>query len=135
MYHEYDEHVDRLRQRIAHVENQYDFYDEVYRELEKKSFLVTARNFISSLIRQRQMLVDNKRSRKNAMEMLKIIDRLKVNLDAASSKDLAMARFFIIHEEDIRALIPGRYPSKRFDTFCQLRDKAWEINNRQNALL
>jgi len=67
--------------------------------------------------------------------MLKIIDHLRVNLGVAGTKDRSMARFFLMNEDDISGLIPGKYPNKLYSKFISLRDQAREINNRQLSAL
>lgn len=131
----YEEQIDRLQERLNQEDLFHGLVNMVDRAIEKNCFHHEVRNFIESLIRQRQLLINQKSSRKNAYTMVTIIDNLKRNLEAIPSKDLPMARFFILHEEDIRSIIPGRYPSRRFDTFIRLRDQAREINKRQIALL
>jgi len=64
--------------------------------------------------------------------MMTIIDRLKINLGAAGRNNRIMAKFFLIHEEQIRKLIPGSYPSKRHRDFIMFRDQSREINNKPN---
>jgi hypothetical protein len=93
--------------------------------------LEDARKYIESIMKQRQLIIDRHIGHKNDYQMMKIIDHLKVNLDAAGRNDLAMSRYFIINEEEIRSLIPGSYPNKRFEDLISLRDQAKEIMNRQ----
>lgn len=106
------------------------FNDFMERELQKRSFHSKAKSFIQSVIRQRQLLINADRSLKNKAFMLSAIDHLRNGLQACPDKNINVARFFLMNEDEIRILLPGQYPSKRFDKFIALRDQAREIKNR-----
>lgn len=126
---------DDIIKRLEESDREIALVDMVDKAIVTTTFHFRARKFIQSLINQRQLIVNRKASHKNPCLMLKTIDHLKVNLDAAGSSNKTMARFFLMHEEEIRILIPGNFPSKRFLDFIALRDQAKEINNRQLSML
>ena len=130
-----DTRINKLQDRLEQVEKNLSFMDVVGEEITKTTFHFRARQFVDSLIRQRQLIIDRGASHKNAYEMLKAIDHLRVNLDAIGHKDRPMARYFIMNEDEIRSLIPGIYPNKQYDKFIFLKDQAREINQRQLPLL
>lgn len=97
-------------------------------------FTNRAKSFIMSVMKQRNRLILAEQSRKNMSDMLQIIDHLRTLLDAHDYRSpRTMAAFFLKHEEDIRSLIPGTFPNKRYQDFIDIRDKAREIINRQTA--
>lgn len=127
--------VDSFVDRIQEANHQVALIEMVEEAIVKQTFHYRSRKFIESLMRQREIIIDRHKSQKNPYQMLKTIDHLRVNLAAAGCKDRYMARFFLMNEEDIRSLIPGQFPNKRFDDFIALRDQAREINNRQLSVL
>jgi hypothetical protein len=127
--------ITRLQSSLEKAEKELRLIDLVDGAIIKTTFHYQARKFISSLINQRQLIINRGASHKNPHEMLKAIDHLKVNLDATGKKDLPMSRYFLINEEEIRSLIPGQFPSKYYDNFILLRNRAREINQRQLPLL
>lgn len=130
-----EEKIEKMVKRLEEADRQQALVEMVDKAILKSTFHYKARNFIDTLIRQRQIVIRTGRSKKNTYEMLKTIDHLKVNLDAAGKKDRFMARFFMMNEEEIRSLIPGKYPSRYYDRFISLRDQAREIHNRQLSML
>lgn len=127
--------VEQFCQRLEQAERDIALIEMVESSIIKKTFHFRCRKFVESLIKQRQLIIDRHVSLKNTSQMLNTIDHLKVNLDAASPKDRTMARYFLLYEEEIRSLIPGSYPNKRFDDFISFRDQAREINSRQLTVL
>jgi hypothetical protein len=125
-----EDQINKLINRLENVDREIALVDMIDKEITKTTFHSRARQFITSLLKQRQLIIDRGASHKNVYEMLKIIDHLKVNLDAAGMKDLSMSKFFLINEVDIRSLIPGSYPNKIYEKFIALRDQAREIKNR-----
>jgi exonuclease I len=126
--------AERTKQRLDRVQQALDYVEMVEKELTKLTFHFRARQFVNSLIRQRQLIINRGASHKNNYEMLKAIDHLRVNLDATSSKDQTMARYFLINEEQIRSLIPGSYPNKQYTKFISLRNDARDIVNHQLSI-
>ena len=126
-----DTQVNKLIDRLDQVDKNLSFMDMVGTAITKTTFHFKARKFIKSLIRQREVILQNKAGHKNPSAMYKAIDHLRINLEAFGEKDLSMARFFLINEEEIRSIIPGSYPNKQFDEFIMLRDEAYDIKNRQ----
>lgn len=129
-----DQEVQKLAHRMADVDHEIALIEMVDEAIQKKTFHHRARKFVESLMTQRELIIQRRVSHKNPYQMLKIIDHLRVNLDAASPKDRSMARYFILYEEEIRSLIPGSYPNKRYETFIFLRDQARDIHNRQLSI-
>lgn len=99
-------------------------------EITKRSFHFQAKHLILSLIRQRELIIRKERSHKNLARMLSVIDNLKNKMQACPNKDFNVSRFFLANEEEIRELIPGSYPNKRFEKFIALRDQARDIRNK-----
>ena len=120
--------VEKTLKRLEEAENEIALVEFIEEAVTKATFHARARRFISSLIRQREIILRNNGGHKNQYSMCKIIDHLKVNLDAAGNKNKAMARFFLKNEDDIRNIIPGSYPNKRYTDFFTLRDEARVIN-------
>ena len=106
------------------------FNEMIETELKKQSFHFRAKSFILSVIKQRELIIRSNRSLKQPATMLSTIDHLRNGMSACPDKNLNVARFFLMNEDAIRILIPGQYPSKRYDKFITLRDQAREIKNR-----
>ncbi len=130
----YENSIDRTLDRFDQSDRDHQFVSMIDAEIRKTKFHFQARQFIQSVIKQRQLLINHGDSRKNAMAMLGTIDLLKVNLGACPDQDHAMSRFFLKFEEEIRCLIPGQPPSKRFERFAELREKAREIRNHHQSI-
>lgn len=126
------EHLaERTKKRLDEIDRGMALIDLCESEIAKTFFHTRARKFIESLMRQREVIIQRNKSIKNPCRMLRVIDHLRINLEATGRKDRALARFFLDNEDDIRQLIPGSYPSKRYDDFINLRDEAREIKNRE----
>lgn len=121
--------ADNFSEKIDQACHAIDLMDMVDEAILKNTFHARARKFVSSLIRQREIILNHHAGHKNPCQMYKAIDRLRINLEAIGNKNSAMARYFIIYEEEIRSLIPGSSPNKRFSDFIALRDEARDINN------
>jgi len=123
----YDKEVDELNFRI-----------NLTKELDKEMnfrFHIEAHRFINSLISQRSKLINARRSHKNVAEMQKNIDFLNRQFSVFSyNTDVKMARFFLINQEKIRSLIPGKYPNKRYEDFIELRERARDVTTGQRAI-
>ena len=125
-----DTQVARTKQRLELIDMGYDAWLE--NELSKRKFHFKTKSFILSAIRQRELIIRSNRSLKSPATMLHIIDHLRNGMRACPNKDLNVARFFLMNEDAIRMLLPGQYPSKRFEKFINLRDQAREIKNSQS---
>lgn len=134
-YKEMEELINKTLKRLEKADEEIALIEMVEKSIIKSTFHFRARKFVESLIKQREIILDHQAGHKNPCQMYKAIDHLKVNLDATGSKDRFMARFFLMNEEEIRSLIPGSFPNKRFEDFIALRDQAREINKRQLPLL
>lgn len=132
---DYENQVNRLSDRLEIASQSQKLVEMVDREILKTTFHFRARSFVKSLIRQRQLICDRQASIKNPYRMLTLIDRLRDNLNSCPEKDFSMAKFFLIHEDDIRAIIPGKFPSKRHTDFIHFREQARNIRNRQLSML
>ena len=124
-----------LQHRFDQVDRENALVDMTDHEIAKTMFHCRARQFVSSLIKQRQIILNHHASHKDPCQMYKSIDHLRINLEATGNKNRALARYFLIYEEEIRSLIPGSVPNKRFETFISLRDEARNINSCQLPLL
>lgn len=113
----------RTKQRLELIEMGILIDNEIIR----RSFTYRVKRFVLSLIKQRELIIRMDRSKKNVHRMLTLIDDLRKKIQACPNKDWNTARFFLANEEDIRELIPGVYPNKRFEKFILLRDQAREI--------
>lgn len=120
--------INKLSKKLDQVDHEIALMDMVDEAILKTGFHSRARSFVESLIRQREIILNHHAGHKNPCQMYKAIDRLRINLEATGNKNTAMARYFIIYEEEIRSLIPGSSPNKRFEDFITLRDQAREIN-------
>lgn len=73
------------------------------------------REFILSVIRQREFLIRTNRSHGNTALMIQIIDELKMYLETyAYNSDEKISKFFLRNKAKIRLLLPGEGSS------CQL---------------
>lgn len=88
-----------------------------------------ARQFIKSVIKQRQYLINSGTSLKNTNEMEKYIDTLQRQLNFYQyNTDLKMARFFEANQNKIKGLIPvGVHTQKRHNEFETLLLKSLNI--------
>lgn len=127
--------IETLQNRLAQADFEIGLVKMVDQAIAKNAFHFRARRFVQSLISQRQVILNQRSGHKNAYQMEKAISHLKINLDAAASKDTCMARYFLANEEEIRSIIPGSWPDKRFKDFALLREEARTINQRQLPLL
>jgi hypothetical protein len=130
-----EDQINKLINRLENLDREIALVELVDKAIVKTTFHFRARQFVTSLIKQREIILNHRASHKNPCQMFKAIDHLKVNLEATGQKDRPMARYFIIYEEEIRSLIPGAYPNKRFEDFIALRDQAREINSRHIPVL
>jgi hypothetical protein len=132
---EEDNQITRLIERLGQADRELRLIDLVDGAIIRTTFHFQARKFIESLMKQRQIIIRRGASHKNVYQMLKTIDHLRVNLEATGKKDQPMVRYFLMNEEDIRSLIPGKFPSKYYDNFILLRNRAREINQHQLSLI
>lgn len=85
---------------------------------------MTIINFVKSVVKQRQLLIDSNQSYKNKYQSLKIITRLQNNLCSVSTKK-SEARFFLRFYDDILYITPPQ----RKKQFNQIHKQAKSINN------